>query len=117
MLAGWILAAALAGPPTPAGTGEQMACDVGPVLKSYGASQWQVYSCVDARSIVVLANEGSRAHPFYFMLTPEEQGVKLYGEGSGASEATRAAYKDLEQLSPQDVAALVAETHAVAGKH
>lgn len=115
MLAGWILAAALAGPPAVAG--EQMACEVGPVAKSYGASEWQVYSCVDGRSIVVLANEGSRAHPFYFMLTPEEQGVNLYGEGSGDSAATRAAYKDLEKLSPEDVAALVAETRAVAGKH
>ena len=117
MLAGWILAAALAGPPAAAATGEQMACDVGPVARNYGASEWQVYSCVDGRSIVVLANEGSRAHPFYFMLTPEAQGVNLYGEGTGDNEATRAAYKDLEKLTSEDVAALVAETRAVARQH
>jgi len=82
------------------------------VEKTYGGTQWLVYSCADGKSVVFVAAANSPASPFYFSLTPD----RLFGEGTGDTKATDAAYADIHSLSTDDVAELVKETQAVAGK-
>lgn len=93
-----------------ASNGSVMACDVGPLLKSYGRTEWLVYSCKDGRSVVVVAAPGNPAMPFFFMLSPEDDGIRLYGEGNGNKSATKAAFDELELLTELDVAKLVLES-------
>jgi hypothetical protein len=88
-------------------------CQVGPVTKTFGRTDWLVYSCSDNRTIVVVAKPENPAFEFYFILTPESDSVKLYGEGVGDKAATEPAFEDLKQLSAGDVAAIVAETKRV----
>ena len=85
-------------------------CSIGPVAKTYGDSDWMVYSCSDGKSVVVVTAEGSPAAPFYFMLLPSTDEVRLYGEGIGTKSATQPAYEELKRLSALDIAALVVET-------
>lgn len=87
-----------------------MACDVGPISKTYGETKWLVYSCKDARSVVMVTAPGNPATPFYFMLLPQSGGIRLYGEGTGDKSATKAAFNELESLTELDVAQLVVET-------
>src|SRR5690349_16042370 len=66
---------------------QPLKCDIGPVTRTYGATQWQVYSCADQRSVVILSAPGSPAAPFYFMFSPGTDGYRLYGEGTGSKDA------------------------------
>lgn len=85
-------------------------CDVGPVNKEYGKTQWLVYSCNDQRSVVFVSAPGNPAMPFYFMLSPSNSGYQLRGEGTGRKEATAAAFGAIQALSDKDIAILIAET-------
>jgi len=100
----------------PAGEGEpelELQCDVGPVVRDYGGSAFAVYSCDDGLSVVAVAKRGTRAYPFYFIVTPRGDGVRLYGEGDGDGAASRAAFSELDRFSPDDVAELVAATRQI----
>ena len=85
-------------------------CDIGPVTKVYGASQWLVYSCDDSRTVVVVSAPGSPAFPFYFTLSPTASGYRLSGEGTGKKEATAAALNELSKLSGREIASLIEQT-------
>jgi hypothetical protein len=87
-------------------------CEVGPLKKVYGGTPWLVYSCSDGASVVVVADEGNPALPFYFMLFAREGSYQLGGEGSRAKAVTDAAFEDLKHLTPDAIAALVRETQA-----
>lgn len=92
-------------------------CDVGPLHRNYGKTDWLVYSCDDTRSVVVVSAEGNPAVPFYFIVYVKPDGtMKLYGEGNGDKSASEAAYEELKQLSQSDVAALVVHSQAVSGR-
>jgi hypothetical protein len=95
-----------AGSPTPV----HLACNTGPVNKTYGGTKWQVYSCDDGQSLVVTAAPGSPAAPFYFLFAHDSTGYDLRGEGTGNRTATDAAYKDLRALTAPAIRALIAET-------
>jgi hypothetical protein len=110
-----LLALASSGVPA-ANERPQLDCHIGPVTKSYGKTDWLVYSCSDNRSIVVVAKPENPAFEFYFILVPSPNKVGLYGEGVGDKAATESAFQDLKLLSAADIAALVAETKAVGGK-
>jgi len=88
----------------------QLACERGPVTKTYGKSQWLVYSCSDERTLVFISAPGSPAFPFYFSYFPEKSGYRLAGEGTGDKAATAAANKELEALTPAAIGALIQET-------
>ena len=90
-----------------------MACNVGPLPKRYGGTQWVVYSCSDSRTVVIHSAAGNPAMPFYFMLFQQDGNLRLYGEGTGEKKYTEAAFKELEPMTVKDVAALVQETLAV----
>lgn len=88
----------------------QLACERGPVTKTYGKSQWLVYSCSDERTLVFISSPGSPAFPFYFSYFPEKGGYRLAGEGTGDKAATAAAHKELEALTPAAIGGLIRET-------
>ena len=94
-----------AAPSTP-----QLNCKTGPVTKTFGATKWLVYSCDDNRTVVIVPAPGNSAMPFYFMLSPTNDGYRLEGEGTGNKDVTDAAAQDLRALSASDIAALIAET-------
>ena len=87
-------------------------CHVGPITKSYGGTDWLVYSCDDQRSVVFMAAPSSPATPFYFILLKQESGHQLMGEGTGNRDATGAAFSDLKKLSEKEIGALIEQTKA-----
>lgn len=102
--------------PIPAFTEELVAespslkCDIGPVVKTYGMTQWLVYCCDDKRTVVIVSAPGNPAMPFYFTFFPYENGYRLSGEGTGRKDTTAAAFEELKALSERDIAALIEHT-------
>jgi len=94
----------------PAQQAQPLKCDIGPVARTYGATQWLVYSCDDNRSVVIVSAPGNPATPFYFFFFPSADGYQLNGEGTGQKDATNAAFGDLRKLSERDITMLIAET-------
>ncbi|MGO4549537.1 hypothetical protein AB4059_00315 [Lysobacter sp. 2RAF19] len=90
---------------------------MGPLHKTYGETAWLVYACNDARSVVIVSDEGSPAFPFVFMLyvKPGED-VQVHGEGTGKESATRAAYDEIKASTQSDVAGLVEQAQSVQAK-
>lgn len=84
--------------------------------KTFGATQWLVYSCDDGYSIVVVSAPGNPAMPFYFIFSREGAGYRLEGEGTGRKEVTAAAFEDLKRLPASEIEALVAQTKAAPGQ-
>jgi hypothetical protein len=85
-------------------------CTIGPVTKTYGQSQWLVYSCNDDKTLVIVSAPGNPATPFYFTFLPTDAGHRLFGEGTGKKEATAAAFEQLKSLSEEDIANVIKET-------
>ncbi len=81
-------------------------CDVGPVNKSFGGTNWLVYSCNDKSSIVFITAPGSKAMPFVFINT----NGKLSGEGTGNKELTDDAFTEIKDLTSVQIERLIAET-------
>jgi len=96
------------------GVDQELTCEVGPVDREYGGSAFSIYSCDDGKSVVAVAKPRSRAFPFYFIVSPHGDEVRLYGEGDGNADASHAAFADLNRFKPADVAALVAATKSLA---
>ena len=57
---------------------------------------------------------GNPAMPFVFILTPDADGYRLHGEGTGAQDATRPAFEELSQMTEAERNALLTETKAAA---
>ncbi len=91
---------------------QPLKCDTGPVSKTYGKTQWLVYSRNDDRTVVIVSAPGNPATPFYFVFYPRENGYWLSGEGTGRKDATGAAFDELNALSEPDIAALIEQTKA-----
>lgn len=91
-------------------------CEVGPLTRAYGEGPWIVYACDDKRSVVIAADQGNPAQPFFFILYVKPDGeMRLYGEGTGDKTATQAAFDELAKLRQADVAALVEAATRSAG--
>jgi len=95
---------------------EPMQCDIGPIKKVYGNSNWLVYSCIDNKSLVIVTDQGNPAMPFYFMYYPKDGGYTLRGEGTGNKIYTKAAYKQMENIPLKDIKKLIKETVAISKK-
>jgi len=67
---------------------QSLKCNVGPVTKTYGSTEWLVYSCDDNHTVVIVAASGNPAMPFVFNFSPSNNGYQLHGEGTGSKEAT-----------------------------
>jgi len=85
-------------------------CEIGPVRKVYGNTNWLVYSCTDKKTVVVVSDKGSPAMPFYFTFYRKDGGYSLHGEGTGDKKATNAAYIDLTKLTVSEIKKLIQET-------
>jgi len=86
-------------------------CSTEPIVKTFGGSNWLVRSCSDI-GLLLLAEPGSPAFPFYFLVYPSEKEkgrFMIEGEGMGDKGATAAALADIRRVSEADVAALIAE--------
>ena len=89
-------------------------CETGPITRTFGGTEWIVYSCEDEASLVVVSAEGSPASPFFFYLRPSTESYEVAGEGSGDKRTTDAAGAELSELGSAEIAALLAETKAAA---
>ncbi len=85
-------------------------CNIGPVTKTYGQTQWLVYGCNDDKTLVIVAAPGNPGAPYYFTLLPNDAGHSLFGEGTGKREAAAAASEQLKSLSEEDIANVIKET-------
>lgn len=104
----------LAAIPVPASAQTKLNCVVGPIPKKFGQSDWLIYSCDDSAAIVVVADKGNPAGPFYFILTPDHTSYHLYGEGNGDKHASDLAYAELAKLSETEILGLISQTKTVA---
>ncbi len=85
-------------------------CNIGPITRSYGGTNWLVYSCDDHHSLIFLSAPDNPGAPFYFLMAKQESGYQLNGEGTGNKDATGAAFADLKKLSEQEIASLIEQT-------
>jgi Protein of unknown function (DUF4019) len=97
---------------------QQLNCDIGPIKRTYGKTEWLVYSCNDGRSLHFQAQSGSAAFPFFFFFyaVDKSDNYQLRGSGTGNKDATNAAFNDLKVMRKSDLEALIAETRRVQNK-
>jgi hypothetical protein len=88
-------------------SGAPLKCAVGPIEKTYGETQWLVYSCDDARSVIIVAAPLSPARPFVFRFLAQKNGYLLQSKGTGDKAYTTAAFGELKVMSMDDIEALV----------
>jgi hypothetical protein len=89
-----------------------LACDVGPVTRTYGGTEWLVYSCNDRRTVVIVSAPGNPGTPFYFALYPRDSGYLVVGEGNGDKSATGAAFAEIKALSSVEIETLIESTNS-----
>jgi hypothetical protein len=92
---------------------QQMKCETGPVLKTYGSTPWLAYSCDDGLSIAIVSAPGNPASPFYFFLHPNEGVYRIEGEGTGDKGVADRAIAELQGLSQREITGLIDETRKV----
>ncbi|UCH49965.1 MAG: hypothetical protein JSU95_09535 [Betaproteobacteria bacterium] len=88
-------------------SGAPLKCEVGPIEKTYGKTQWLVYGCDDERSVVIVAAPLSPARPFVFRFLAQGDGYLLQSKGSGDRDYTTAAFGELKMMTLEDIEALV----------
>jgi hypothetical protein len=97
---------------TPAAADEpDLTCETGPIVKTFGATQWKVYSCNEERHLMFVAVPGSAAGQVLFMVFWENGHWSVMDMGSG-TRAANAAHSEIQSLSDADIMALIAETKA-----
>jgi hypothetical protein len=84
----------------------------GGVSKTFGMTEWLVYSCEDDQTLVFVSAAGSPADPYYFTVFPQGTEYHLFGEGTGNRQATDAAFKEIELFTTADIRGLIAETRS-----
>ena len=94
----------------------QLQCDIGPINKTYGKSEWLVYSCSDGLGVVLVSAPGSPAFPFIFSFMAKDSKYQLNGQGTGRKESTAAAYNELKELREPELKALIEQTKNVPKK-
>ena len=92
-----------------------LACELGPVQKSFGQSAWNIYACADGKSAVVVPAEVTGAQFGYFFLRPENGKVAAAGEGWGEDSSFRPVHEELLALTVEELAAIVKAAQAASG--
>lgn len=82
-------------------------CDRGPILRTYGGSEWAIYGCDDDISLIILRAKNRTASSSYFMYTGRNGRYELSG-----STSPKAVYDALAALTPEEWAALAAAAKA-----
>lgn len=91
-----------------------MSCDVGPVDRHFGDTEWSVYACRDGKRLAIMAKPDSRAAPFCFVLTPSEDAYVVSTEGGGDRIAAEPAGDAIRALSAREVRTLMDDAWTVA---
>jgi hypothetical protein len=84
-------------------------CNVGPITKTFGETQWRVYSCNEDRHLMFVAAPGSPAGQVILMLF-WEKGRWLIIDMGPTTRAADAARTEIQSLSEGAIVGLVAET-------
>jgi hypothetical protein len=87
-----------------------MDCTVGPIIKTFAGSKWVVNSCIDGRTVVLMAMNDSPAFPCFIKMEPSTEGYNINGRGKGDKQATNAAMDELAALSVADIEGMIDET-------
>jgi hypothetical protein len=95
---------------------DPLQCNVGPIIKSVGGTEWQVPSCNDGRSLVFATMKGNPAMPFVFIVHQDEEVARISGEGNGSKEHSAAAFKELKEMTAARFDELVQATKHAAGE-
>lgn len=101
----------LAGQAFAAGPAEKLnklACESGPLAKTYGGVSWLVYGCADQRSILVVSSHSDTSE--YIMLSPLRDGVQVVSEGWSQGSAGNTAFAELKRMSAKQLIELATET-------
>lgn len=93
--------------------GSSLACDVGPVERQIDASTWNIYACADGKSVVVVPVVATNGQFGYFFVTPKDHGVTVVGEGWGKDSSFQPVFKQLQQFTASELAAIVLAAHSV----
>jgi len=99
-----------------AGEGPSIRCDIGPVSKDFGKSQWLAYSCSDRTSLMFIAAPDNPAAPLYVFLHLRGGAYQLQSEGAGDKAASNAALVQLRALTTSQLTAILKETVTVASR-
>jgi hypothetical protein len=92
--------------------GSALACDVGPVERQINASAWNIYACGDGKSVVVVPVVVKNGQFGYFFVTPKGHGVTVVGEGWGKDSSFQPVFKQLQQFTASELAAIVLAAHS-----
>jgi hypothetical protein len=85
-------------------------CEIGPVARTYGSTGWLVYGCAGTKTLRFVAAPGNPSWPFDIVVAPKGDAYEARGGGAGNPGPGFLALQDVRQLSPSDIAALLAET-------
>ena len=110
LLAAILLPASASGDPVAKTT--HFVCDVGPLNRHFGQSNWQVYSCGDGRTLLFQSAPGSP--PANFSIAIEKDGIERGGESAENRNLNDAAFNELKAMPARDLAALMAATTTAA---
>jgi len=87
-------------------------CDVGPVTKHFGRSDWQVLSCGDGRTLLFQSLPGKPGADFSIAI--EKDSIERGNESMENRDLDEAAIAELGAMSHEKLLALLHETEAVA---
>lgn len=90
-----------------------MDCEIGPLDRRYGGTEWYVYACSDHKSVVIVSKPESPAMPYIFTIVRKDGEFVIQGEGSGDKSAAAAAAADLEKLNKEDFYELITEASSM----
>ena len=110
LLSAILLSTAAAGDPVAKTT--HFVCDVGPVTKHFGRSDWQVLSCGDGRTILFQSLPGKPGADFSIAIAKDS--IERGNESMDNRDLDEAAIAELAALSHEQLLALLAETEAAA---
>lgn len=85
-------------------------CDVGPVTKHLGRSDWQMLSCGDGRTLLFQSLPGKP--PADFSIAIEKDSIERGNESTENRDLNEAAIAELAAMSHEKLIALIAETEA-----
>jgi hypothetical protein len=106
LLAAILLSAPACGDPVAKTT--HFVCDVGPVTKHFGRSDWQVLSCGDGRTLLFQSLPGNS--PANFSIAIAKDSIERGNESMDNRDLSEAAISELAALPHEKLTALLAET-------
>jgi hypothetical protein len=90
----------------------QLTCDGPGVTKMIAGNFWMISPCNDGKSLVFVASTRNPARP-YTITSISQGGQRTFNaQGTGDKAAADAAQKEIEAMTEEQVAAIVAEARA-----